>query len=392
MQARKGARQALWLLMLLLASMTVHSVFLLGTISVVLADDTCVGGETALLIQDVVPWAAAAGQDPLGAVVTELKAQGKDFCIASSADIAAGAIALSQFSEILISSAQTQEFYDNLFPDGIIHPDITGYVENGGILSANLADCAAGPSDFGAWATDPCGVSESTSYALVGGVRHVTFYDQSNDIADSLHLVITSFELPCPSGNCGEIFDDEGSHDDLDGWTYDSHGYFTNLPPDSTTILRNSEGQPVFVEYPFGSGVVIASLTTTEWRYVGGFPELGLPQEKKLLANELAYQNYLASLPQDPPPNPQELTESIIDDVESLVEEGELNKGEGRSLIAMLEQAIRQMDRGNTKVAIQMLQVFIQKVETYVNQGDLAPKDGQPLIVQANSIIGMLGG
>ncbi len=45
------------------------------------------------------------------------------------------------------------------------------------------------------------------------------------------------------------------------------------------------------VEYPFGAGRVIATLTTTEWRYVGDFGSL--PQNKKLLANDIAYQDVL---------------------------------------------------------------------------------------------------
>ena len=44
----------------------------------------CGGGETVLLIQDNVPWFVGEGQDSLGANVTELKAQGKSFCIISS--------------------------------------------------------------------------------------------------------------------------------------------------------------------------------------------------------------------------------------------------------------------------------------------------------------------
>ncbi|MBT2680218.1 hypothetical protein J7E38_14490 [Bacillus sp. ISL-35] len=51
-------------------------------------------------------------------------------------------------------------------------------------------------------------------------------------------------------------------------------------------IIVDSEDRPVMIEYPYGNGVVIASLTTTEFRYDG------CPQrtERKLLANEIAYQ------------------------------------------------------------------------------------------------------
>jgi hypothetical protein len=239
----------------------------------------CKGGEKVLLIQDNVPWFAAAGQDPLGANVTELKAQKKNFCIANSKDV--GTTNLAQFREILISAAQNQAFYNNLFPGGVIHPAITAYVQNGGILSANLTDVASGPGAGGTWAGD----------FFVGGVQHVIAFSNFNDIADPTHPVITDL-LPCPSGNCAPIVDGPGAFDDFDGWGFDSHGFFTTLPLGTTVIIKDQvTATPVMVEYFFGSGVVIATLTTTEWRYVGDFG--ALPQNKKLLANEIAYQDFL---------------------------------------------------------------------------------------------------
>ncbi|MEG0352227.1 MAG: hypothetical protein RR586_03095, partial [Cellulosilyticaceae bacterium] len=61
---------------------------------------------------------AGGGQDPLGANVTELLDQGKNFCMISSSDIAT--TNLSNYKEIIISAAQSQAFYDNLFPGGTI--------------------------------------------------------------------------------------------------------------------------------------------------------------------------------------------------------------------------------------------------------------------------------
>jgi hypothetical protein len=86
---------------------------------------------------------------------------------------------------------------------------------------------------------------------------------------------------------------DAGTENDLDGWNFSSHGYFINLPEDTMEILVTpNEGgpAPVMIEYPFGAGKVIASLTTSEWRYVGATGTAN----KKLLANEIAYQNAIA--------------------------------------------------------------------------------------------------
>ena len=246
----------------------------------------CVDGETVALIQDNVPWWVTwKDQDPLGANVNELKAQGKDFCILNSEEIES--TNLGQFGEILISAAQNQTFYDNIFPDGEVHPALTAYVEGGGILSANLTDYASGPGNNGNWSGDE----------FVGGVLHVKIFYEDNSIAAPTHPIIAG-ALPCPSGNCGTIVD-EGEQNDLDSWYRSSHGYFTNLPPGTIVILtqRDVTGdgnpEPVMIEYPFGKGLVIATLTTTEWRYSYLGPNL------KLLANEIAYQDSLAMIEVD---------------------------------------------------------------------------------------------
>jgi hypothetical protein len=242
----------------------------------------CTGGEKVLLIEVTTPWAHAPGQDARGADVTELKARRVPFCTIPAFQI--GTIDLSNFRVVMIASAQTQRFYDNLFPRGTIHPRLVQFVRNGGILSANLADCASGPGNGGGWASAPCGADETTSYTFVGGVKHVNSFPDDNNIAAPRNPIITG----AFGGRNGGRIVDVGTFDDLDGWNSSSHGYFVNLPGSTTVILRDDSGQPVMVSYPFGSGVVFATLTTIEWRYVGGFG--GLPQNKKLLANEFGTQ------------------------------------------------------------------------------------------------------
>jgi hypothetical protein len=238
-------------------------------------DFACYGGETVLLIQDVVPWFVIVPPGDEGGDVNELQAQGKNFCRIRSSEI--GTTDLPAFAEILIAADQNQEFYDNLFPGGTVHQAISDYVEHGGILSANLTDFGM---NLGTWVGD----------RFVAGVEHVPFASNLNDIADPSHPVIAD-ALPCPSGNCGPIVDGPGVRDDLDGWAFDSHGSFTNLPAGTQVILVDELGQPVMVEYRYHLGTVIATLTTTEWRYQGD----GTGQaEKKLLANEIAYQDCLA--------------------------------------------------------------------------------------------------
>ena len=278
----------------------------------------CTGNEKVLLIQDVVPWAAPPPGSPLGANVTELLSQNIQFCMINSSQI--GNTDLNQFAWILISSAQNQTFYNNLFPVdpptggvGSVHPDIVAYVQQGGILSANLTDDSSGPGEGGNWDTG----------TFVGGLTHVTSFANDNNIADASHLIIRD-RLPCPCVNCFPIDDTPLGpsipQTDLDNWNWSSHGYFTNLPPETQVILtqpdvtEDEKPEPVMIEYSFGMGRVIASMNTSAWRYVGGFG--GLPQSKKLLANEIAYQRLWDPCVIEPETNTEANTHEVCTEVE----------------------------------------------------------------------------
>ncbi len=136
-------------------------------------------GADVLLVQDVVPWAAASNQSPLGANVTQLECMGARFDICTADRI--GVIALNQYREIVISAAQTQHFYDSLFPGGFIHFALVNWVQQGGILSANLADHASGPGAGGNW----------DGRVFLAGVQKVFETSNDNGIADAQHPIIT---------------------------------------------------------------------------------------------------------------------------------------------------------------------------------------------------------
>jgi hypothetical protein len=63
-----------------------------------------------------------------------------------------------------------------------------------------------------------------------------------------------------------------------------------------------------------------------------------------------------------------------------------LNRGQGKSLIAKLNQVIRFLDRGNTVPACNQLDAFINEVTSLVNEGILTSAQGQALISAANGI------
>jgi len=241
---------------------------------------SCQGGETVLVIQDNVEWFAP--DDPRGNVVTELIAQGKSWCAIHSNELAGANLA--PFGYIIIPSAQNQDFYDNLFPNDVIDQNLDAWVRSGGVLLANFADHASGVGAGGTWDGD----------VFVGGVQHVFQDSEDLTIAAPAHPIITG-TAPCPSSNCGAIID-TAQFIDLDRWNASTHGYFTTLPGSTTIILVDTASRPVMIEYPHGSGVVIATMTTSEWMYGGRLGQVsGGSRNKKLLANEIAYQEFLVS-------------------------------------------------------------------------------------------------
>ena len=239
----------------------------------------CDSSKTVLLIQDSPPRMPAPNHDPNGADVNELNARNIRFCMISSSQI--GSTGLAQFAEIIIASTQNQAFYDNLFPGGSVSRSISNWVKHGGVLSANLADCAGG-----SWSFTQCSSDSSFSYAFLGGVRHVVSFSEDDSIAIQSHPIITGQF----GGTHGGQIVDNSCLQDLDCWQHSSHGYFTNLPAGTIILLTDSNG-PVFIEYRHGDGLVIATTTSIEWRYDYFQPDF---QNLKLLANEIGYQDFKA--------------------------------------------------------------------------------------------------
>ena len=244
----------------------------------------CNSSKTVLLIQDITPWASQTNHDPNGADANELMTQQEGFCMINSNQVET--TNLARFTEIIIPSAQDQAYYDNLFPDGTILSEISSWVQDGGVLSANLADCASAPGAGGGWSSSAC-TSTASSYTFVGGVQHIGSFSDDNDIASSSSPVVTGDNGQTNGGQIG----DDGCLTDLDCWGFSSHSYFTNLPSDTTVILTEPNG-PVFIEYRHGDGLVIATTTSIEWRY--DYFQTNF-QNLKLLANEIGYQHFRAT-------------------------------------------------------------------------------------------------
>jgi hypothetical protein len=76
--------------------------------------------------------------------------------------------------------------------------------------------------------------------------------------------------------------------------------------------------------------------------------------------------------------------------VNELVTAGRLSQGQGTSFLAKLDAATRQLNGGNLRAAKNILQAFIQQVQSFIANGILSGADGQPLIDAAQSAINQL--
>jgi ribosomal protein S20 len=85
-------------------------------------------------------------------------------------------------------------------------------------------------------------------------------------------------------------------------------------------------------------------------------------------------------------PSPEEQIQDIIEHVDELVDEGVLNKGQGNALQSKLENALRQLERGNQQAACNLLQAFINQVQSLVEEEILPLEQGQLLMDGANVI------
>jgi hypothetical protein len=88
----------------------------------------------------------------------------------------------------------------------------------------------------------------------------------------------------------------------------------------------------------------------------------------------------------------EQTTEGLINllivDVEELIDDGEINYGRGRSLIAELQVALWFLQFNNgERIAVIRIELFIKKVEILVSKGELEPELGDELLVKARAVL-----
>ena len=186
-----------------------------------------------LIIQNYWPW------DSLADTVV-LDSLGYSYSIATWTDIDNGIVDIYNYPAILLVNDQDDAYY-SAYASHVTA--IETYVSSGHTLIFFAAD----------WGWN----AGTLTAPLPGGVSYNQLSSLNNYIENSTHPIVTaenSDSIPLTDS-------------DLIGNAC-SHGYFTNLAGDTGVILRETDaGGPTLIEYPLGSGHVIASTLTWEWAY-----------------------------------------------------------------------------------------------------------------------------
>lgn len=148
---------------------------------------------------------------------------------------------LSDYCLIIIAEDQNQNFYNNL---AAAMPLFTNYVSNGGVLEFH-------GSGWGWAGGSPAAV------VLPAGVQVVQSYAWDNFVINNAG--------PAAGLPYGAF-----------SGTYASHGYFVNVPTTATThiiegnIPNPPAVKPTMIQYPYGSGLVVAGNQTFSFGYMYG--------------------------------------------------------------------------------------------------------------------------
>lgn len=90
------------------------------------------------------------------------------------------------------------------------------------------------------------------------------------------------------------------------------------------------------------------------------------------------------------PMTPAEWIDATRDRVNALVTAGALTQGQADGLLAKLRQARANLDAGRNEVTIDLLNAFVNQVESFREDGALTAEQGEPLIAAAQGTIGRL--
>lgn len=197
--------------------------------------------DRALLIQGDLPWGSDANTVLLDQLVGMGHYTGYD--VKTASEVSNESFELSGYKIVIFANDQSQASYDQY--SDILKVKLESYANSGGVVIFGICDIG--------WN------GGTLSATLPGGITKINSYQGTNYIVDSTNPVIT-----------GELSDNIALTDpDLVG-SYCSHASFveSSLPEGTKVILRGSnDNLPTLVDYPHGTGHIIASGLTWEIGY-----------------------------------------------------------------------------------------------------------------------------
>jgi len=186
------------------------------------------------IFQDAYPWGYNSTDEILDMY-------GISYDIYDSLDF--GLVDLSPYQKVIISSYQSQTFYNRL--EGNVSW-FESYAAGGGILEIHAGD-------------SPGGANWHNLYSMPGGLNATGLNLDDIDINMDQHPIII---------NPNAVNDTA-----LDGWGWSAHGYFDVFPVGSREILQHtSTSEPILLEFEYGNGYIIASMQSLEHSYYTGDP------------------------------------------------------------------------------------------------------------------------
>jgi hypothetical protein len=90
------------------------------------------------------------------------------------------------------------------------------------------------------------------------------------------------------------------------------------------------------------------------------------------------------------PPVEVAVIEELQDDIDDLVAGADLNQGQGGALTTKLDVALEKMAAGQDKVAMNLLNAFVNQVLDFIATGVLSQEQGEALITRAEFVIEQL--
>ncbi|MFQ6107576.1 MAG: thrombospondin type 3 repeat-containing protein, partial [Thermoplasmata archaeon] len=211
------------------------------------------------LFQNNDPWGTTSNKDIL-------TSNGISYDVFTSADM--GVVDLSGYDKIIVSSQQTNSFYQDLAAN---RAWFESYIAIGKKFEMHGATYF---SDSWDGLIMPGGFSSVDSMMI----DQLTISDPGHEVVNNPHVITDS---------------------EIDNWLYSSHGHLTGFSVSPKVIIEDTlTGDPVLAEFRFGGGTVIASMMTLEWAYFWGYSPL---LENLILYNPISVDHDIAVAPLDVP-------------------------------------------------------------------------------------------